>query len=554
MKRLRKAERAIKVRWNERKGGGRQRQVRRMSETLAILDKRWRSACKVLFRQDIGPLSGYDGWLDELIDRNRHEKSCVSGKDVVLAIKEYSKGARFVSLDELDFNEKYVSIPFEDADNLESLLAIIRDRLVYTGNLITGNSGHVEKSTNISDSFFVYDSAQYGDSKYLYKCTVGRVCEDCFGTHGPGESQLCVRCTQTFKDTRCFEAWMTQNCSDIYYSYNMDNCSECFFCFNLRSKHHCIGNVQLAPEKYAKAKARLLSEMAEMLKRDKKLPSLMDIVAKSTHEKPKIPALQAEAEGGGKEDVEREFTKTAKLVLEAELSGIDKYADWLYRHAHKMEVVKSAASGKRMFFLPYVTALPDLPKDRMLTMEEALWHGENSAVSQEDAEGMGMENTHEKIGKLAYFSIEFREGKNPCITDCLMSLFSSYCYRTSGMVYAKYCACGMWPRSSERCFGFDTLWDCSFCINCYHSVKLTRCFEMDSCHSCTDSYFCHNAENCHDAMFCFNTKNLKYAIGNVEVGRERYMKIKKTLLAEIGKRLEKEHGMEIGIYSIGERK
>ena len=521
------------------------------SETLPVLDRHWRGACRVIFGEEMGGLSQYGQWLEGMIDGNRHEESCVSGKDVVLGIKEYAKDARFISFDEVDFSKKYAQVG--NALDTKTLIGALSDRFIYAGNLVIGNSGNVEKSTNMSDSFFIYDSAHCGDSKYLYKCTLGRICENCFGTHGGGETQFCIRCTQTYRDMRCFEAWMTQNCSDVYYSYNMDNCSDCFFCFNLRSRRHCIGNAQLAPEKYFEVKSRLLSEMRRMLLRGKKLPSLMEIVAAGKREKPEIPALKSDAEGGGLEKVEHEFSRTAKLVLGAKLSGIDSYADWLYRHAHQLEMVKSAASGKIMPFLPYITALLELPKDRMLTMEEALWLGENSAISAEDAKSISMGNAHEKIGKLAYFSVEFREGNNPCITDCLMSLYSSCCYRTSAMVYAKHCACGMWPRSSEHCFGFDTLWDCSFCIKCYHSVKLTRCFECDSCHSCSDCYFCHNCENLSNCLFCFNVKNKQYAIGNVEVGRERYAQAKKMVLSEIAAKIEKGHDLKIDIYNIGSK-
>ena len=488
-----------------------------------------------------------------MIDSNRHEKSCVSGKEVSLGVKEYAADARFMSLDEVDFGKQFPPARLEGA-SLASAISRLSDRFVYVGNLVIGNSGNVERSANISDSFFVYDSALYGDCKYLYKCTLGRLCEDCFGTHGPGESQFCIRCTQTFRDRRCFEAWMTQNCSDVYYSFNMDFCTECIFCFNLRNRKHCIGNVQLSAEKYFAAKDRLLSEMARMLRRDHALPSLMDILAKSGWARPRIPDMPRPDCSGGVEAVEREFSRTSAIVLGAGLEGIDAHAEWLNEHTHRLVRLKSASSGKEVLFLPFVVAMPALPENRILTMEEALWLGEHSALSQQEAESISMESAHLRIGKMGFFPIEFWEGENTCITDCYMSLHSSYCYMTSAMVYAKYCACGMWPRSSEHCFGFDSLLDCSFCVKCYNSQKLSRCFECDSCNSCTGCYFCHNAENCRDCMFCFNAKNLHNAIGNTEYPREEYLRIKKRLLSEICREVEKKKSLEWSIYNIGAKK
>jgi len=524
------------------------------SETLETLNRRFHGACKILLKGEVGDLWEFDEWLDGMIEKNRLEQSCISGKQVFLGIKEYAADARFVSYDEIDYGKKYAKEGLAHMGSIGSLINAVSDRFMYAGNLVIGKSSHVERSANISDSHYVYDSALYGDCKYLHKSTLGRLNEDLFGSHGCGESQFCIRCTQTYRDRRCFEAWMTQNCADVYYSFNLDFCSECIFCFNLRNRHHCIGNVQLEPEEYFRVKERLLAEMAQMLQSRKKLPSLLDILAKSKWSRPKIPDISNTKQGGGIEEVEREFSKTTKLVLGAELRGIDSYKEWLLKHTHTLQRLKSAASGKEVLFLPFVVALPKLPDSRLLTMEEALWLGERLAISKEEATSISMQNAHESIDGIGFFPIEFWEGKNVFVTDSYMSLHTAYCYLTSAMVEAKYCACGMWPRTSEHCFGFDSLLDCSFCVKCYNSQKLTRCFECDSCNSCSGCYFCHNVENCHDCLFCFNVKNLKYAIGNVEVGKEEYARVKKMVLDEIAKKVTKDKKLDLSIYNIGARK
>jgi hypothetical protein len=61
-------------------------------------------------------------------------------------------------------------------------------------------------------------------------------------------------------------------------------------------------------------------------------------------------------------------------------------------------------------------------------------------------------------------------------------------------------------------------------------------------------------ENCRDCILCFNVKNLKYAVGNVEVGKEEYAHIKKMVLGEIGAKLGKDKKLPWSIYSIGARK
>lgn len=46
-------------------------------------------------------------------------------------------------------------------------------------------------------------------------------------------------------------------------------------------------------------------------------------------------------------------------------------------------------------------------------------------------------------------------------------------------------------------------------------------------------------------------KNLKYAVGNVEVGRKRFMEMKKRMLGEITRELEEKKSLRFSIYNIG---
>ena len=73
---------------------------------------------------------------------------------------------------------------------------------------------------------------------------------------------------------------------------------------------------------------------------------------------------------------------------------------------------------------------------------------------------------------------------------------------------------------------------------------------MSNSNSCTDCYFCHNCENVHESMFCFNAKNLCHAIGNRELPKEEYLRIKKLMLAEMAGKLLKNKSLEHGIYNI----
>lgn len=82
------------------------------------------------------------------------------------------------------------------------------------------------------------------------------------------------------------------------------------------------------------------------------------------------------------------------------------------------------------------------------------------------------------------------------------------------------------------------------------SEKIQRCFEVSETRSSADCYYCHNVENCHDCMFCFNAKNLKYAVGNVEIPKEKYLEIKKKILAQLNDELSRTNSISLSIFNL----
>ncbi|VVB58823.1 Uncharacterised protein [Candidatus Anstonella stagnisolia] len=52
-------------------------------------------------------------------------------------------------------------------------------------------------------------------------------------------------------------------------------------------------------------------------------------------------------------------------------------------------------------------------------------------------------------------------------------------------------------------------------------------------------------------MFCFNAKNLRYAVGNVEVGQEEFMRLKGILLSYVQKELEKKKRLDLNVFNVG---
>ncbi|MEW6528327.1 MAG: hypothetical protein AB1391_00410 [Candidatus Micrarchaeota archaeon] len=248
-----------------------------------------------------------------------------------------------------------------------------------------------------------------------------------------------------------------------------------------------------------------------------------------------------------KKRMENAFESTSQIIFRKRLCGLDNYSDWLSLHVSK-PLERSSAISKQTVYCPNILFFKFLGNG-IVTLAESIELGKKS-ILKEDAENLTLSNATLLLKEISYTTTEAVVGTNLDVEKSDIYGYSYHCYNGTYFVYSKYCAYCFWPRESEYCFGSVYTFNSKFCIKCYYSTNLTRCFEMLNCYNCSDCYFCYNSENLMECMFCFNTKSKRYAIGNIKVGKENYVKIKKIMMDEIVKRLEKDKKIDINIYNI----
>jgi hypothetical protein len=524
------------------------------SETYASLNKEWNAACRIILGGEIGELDDYSEWLSSLNDQFFVRQSTLSGKEVVFSNGAYCQGSEVVSMDEVDFMRKEEPLSINDMKDIDSLFSAVSERASYCGNIVLGNSKFVERSTSVTDSFFIYKSVKISGSKNIAYSQYLRLCENVSGTNEGGASKFAIRSSVLFNNARGFEMWICGNSADIIYSYGLEDCRDCIFSFNLIGKSHCIGNVPLPKEKYLSIKADLLSQMRGELVKKKKLPSLIEIVSQAKKDHSAAASLIRQSalreEQFDKGRAETAFSEVSSVVLGKRLDGMDSYSAWLSRHFPIPYPAESVLS-KKMVQMSNWPGISMLPRDRLVTQQEAIALGEAAKISQQQAEGISLANARESIGAIAYFPPERRIGVYKNLLECQWGSGSSDCYKVVICALTKLCGYSSWPRSSDHCFGCGIIYESEFCMRSHDAVGLKRCFEMDSSRDCSDSWFCHNVEALQNCMFCFNIKNKQYAIANAEVGREQYSKVKKMVVDWINAELEKENGVPLSIYDFG---
>ena len=151
------------------------------------------------------------------------------------------------------------------------------DIFYYAGNKLGGRIKDVAGSENCSDAFFAVRSREIYLSEYVAYGQMLTNTKYMFGCCWGSDDNFCINSTELEHANRVFESTLCIQTADAYYSYNCIGCQEVMFCLNQKSTRYAIGNRPLEKIKYLALKAKLLGEIVELLKRDKTVPSLIEV-------------------------------------------------------------------------------------------------------------------------------------------------------------------------------------------------------------------------------------------------------------------------------------
>jgi hypothetical protein len=519
------------------------------------VDEAWKAACKIVLGGEIGELAEFKDYLCRDTGNSLAiRKSAASGKEISTSASEICAGARVVGNDEAPAymeGRRAPALSMDAVKDIDSIMDALSESFVYSGNVNLGKCCGLENCDRCINSVHARGSHMLlVANRFIAYSNDLLDCEHCFGLTGAGNSKFVIKGYNTYMAVRCMEALQTYNSSDCHYTANLDGCRNCMFSFNLRNTSNCIGNLALPKDKYDSLKEKLLLEICGELKAKKGITSILDIIGARPFVgrcKPRGAARDAPAHKKADEG----FRATARLLFSQEIGPLDDYGGWLARHSGKILRIHSPQSGRR-FFCPPMQFYMKIAGNA-LPLDEALELGKKS-ISAEDAESLSLKNAAKTLQKIRAATCEDIYGKNLNVSECACYGNCVDSYRAYYAYDAKCAAYCYWPKYSEYLFGCSRAFRSRQCVNCHNSESLVRCFEVEGSNSCSDCYFCHNCEGLQNCMFCFNAKNLRFAIGNREVGQEEYARVKKILLREISAALVRDRELKMDIYNIGCRR
>jgi hypothetical protein len=491
-------------------------------------------------------LRDLEGYLMQEQDPMLHAKSGKSGRPVLLGADKYARDAAFVRQDEIDYSRRPEPLCINSIKDLDSLLSAISERVEYAGSKQFGECTAIEESDMCTDSHFVYRSHHVSKAKYAaYSTYVRDGSEYVFGSAYFPNCSWMIRGIGAVALTRAFECALCMSGSDLFFCHNCIGCSNLMFSFNQKNMHNMIGNIELPRHRYNSLRAKLVAESREYIEKHREFPSLFSVPKFSGGKKMDLPYSEGAGDLG---KIERAWNDTCRIVLGRELGTLDENGKFLSGRIPQVKKVKTAFGNHSystdLYYYEYV------PEGRAVNSREAMEAGK-LRIRLGVNEAPGLAEMLEKVRDIAFYRMDFYEGSNANNIETLMAYSGTNTYRVGDATYGKNCAYCRRALNFENQFGCDWPIHSKFCIKCYNSDTLSSCMEMDSCTSCTDCHYCHNCEGLTSCMFCFNAKSLRYAIGNVEVGREKYLKIREMALAEITRRVEKSGTPGFDIFSIG---
>lgn len=518
------------------------------------LDNSWKTTTKILFGSEGEELKKYDDWLSRDTYGAMRSKSSLSKKEVVLCSSRYARNSKFISYDEIDFTKKFEPLSIDEIKDVDSIIEALKERFYYAGNIILGNSQFVLESTGIYNSHYVLRSSLiFQPNQYIYLCRKTRNCTNVFGSYFTGEINYAIRAFNSARSSRLLESYFTLSSSDVFYSYDIVGCRNIMFSFSLRNKGFVIGNLQLSKDKYMEISKSLKKQMFEELRSKKALPSIYELGLGE------VELFEEYREDGEDEknkemiieEINKVFSLTTKTLFNRELGDFREYEKYFLSSLPiRFSKVKSALS-KKEFVVFFDNNSKGMPEKRIVLHKESYYLSTKLKLSEEEVKDY--EKIKKSFHKIAFFP---GETQNECFTTYGTPLCddSSITYKVAHAYHIKRCAYSYYPRNSDAAFGCCYNIISNFCINCFYSEKIARCFEVDVCNNSSDLYFCHNVENIRQGMFCFNVKNLSYVIGNAEYSPSLYNKIRNSLIDQIADELERKKELRWRIHNIGELK
>ncbi len=233
------------------------------------IDKAFAETSKVLFGKSLSGIEKYGEWLGRRMPKISRQKSCVSGKEVLLpdysifACAPKERLAGLESLQELGKRQMDVA----GGENVSAITKNLGNISIYITDLQLGENRAVYESViynNLHDAYRITDAFNAKHIAYNFFTDLN---DHTFGVGKTISSNFCIHCYNSKNLNRAFEADACRNCSDIMFCHNCENVRDSIFCCNAKNLRYAVCNVQVGKEEYERIRKILVDYVLSELEK-----------------------------------------------------------------------------------------------------------------------------------------------------------------------------------------------------------------------------------------------------------------------------------------------
>jgi hypothetical protein len=248
------------------------------------------------------------------------------------------------------------------------------------------------------------------------------------------------------------------------------------------------------------------------------------------------------------EALNNSWNSTTKILFGQEMDELTEYEPYLKGAAIGQTVV-SSFSGKEIWVAseqyPKKAKFFDYGKEQDAISKSASQPFDINKIKDMDSIIETLQEKFVYSGNKAIGNSRNVEHSD-AVVDSTDILNSSFIVRSKRVAYSYL------MRENEDTFGSTSSGQSTHIVRCFYNNALRRCFECCTCIGSSDCYFSYNLTNCMDCLFTFNVRTKRYLIGNVQLGRDEYLRLKAKLIGEMAEQLKKEKQLDFSIVDFME--
>lgn len=229
-------------------------------------------------------------------------------------------------------------------------------------------------------------------------------------------------------------------------------------------------------------------------------------------------------------DINSAFKTTSKVLFGTEIGELGEFAPYLEEMMFAYQVKKSCISGK-----PVMISNDLYPKGAKFVSQDEISKLKFPPLNVNEIKDI--DSLFSAASERAVYCGNKLFGRNTDVSEadnCVDCSTAFHCHSLFQVKYGAYCST---LRESEYVFGVFGFPQTHFGMRMGDGVGSNRCFETYYGTNLSDMYYAFNCVGCSECIFAFNLRSKRHAIGNLQLEKGEYMRLKKKLVAEMAEEL-----------------